>query len=175
MSLAPAEIVLEDQRSVAAFLTARLAQARAQPSVNAMHDLVLALQVGHRRAQRALSLVFDGTEDVRLKRDILERYAVLDRMLEELEQDHTGTQPGDFVDRAADLAAAIDRGFCTAHEHIDQVRDAQPEVHHLEVTRPAQPRDPEGSTTEVWFSDNGFDEDAPTRRFLATGPTRRGH
>ncbi len=174
LPLPPHEIVLEDQRSVSAFLQARLGTALATPSRNHLHDLVLAMQVGHRRAQRALSLVFEGTEDARLKRSILERYAGLDRMLRELEEHHGNAAAPAMLGGGPSLVAAIDEGFDFARAHLAQVRDALPEVDPEGATRPSPPRDLEGTTTAVWFDDD-FDDDTPTHKIHRMNNTQRGY
>lgn len=176
MVLPTAEIMIEDRRSVAAFLDARLHAAQARPSRNVLHDLVVAITVGHRRAQRALSLVFEGTEDAQLKRSILRRYAILDRSLVQVEQGLDAMEPGPFLDMSHSIIESIDGGFQFAYAHIDDVRNALPEVDHLGDTRPAKPRDPDGTTTEVWFGSSRFaDDEGTTMRFGRQNITRRGH
>lgn len=139
-----------------------------------MHDLLLALQVGHRRAQRGLSLVFEGTEDAHLKRCVLEQYAGLDRVLDEAQRSHDSEQDADLIVFAAELATRIDGGFVFASQNLHDVREEMPEVVSTGSTRPSSPPPPlDVTTTAVWFDDS-FDEDALTQRFVRD-PTRRGH
>lgn len=183
MPLAPAEVLIEDRKSVASFLAARLGAALSQPSRNVLHDLVVAISVGHRRAQRALSLVFEGTEDAQLKRSILRRYAILDQALLQVESGLGEMPPGLFLDMTQSVIEAIDGGFQFAYSHIDDVRNNQPEVGHLEDTNPGAPRDPEGTSATGWFSAAFLGDEGPTnqanRRSAAPARkdeiTRRGH
>jgi len=178
VALPPAEIVLEDRKSVADFLEARLEAATRRPSRNVLHDLVVAVSVGHRRAQRALSLVFEGTEDAHLKRSILRRYSILDRSLEQVREALGEMPTPSFLNMTQSVVESIDSGFQFAFSHIDDVRAGQPEVDHTEVTRPAKPRDPEGTTTSAWFRPGQFpDGEGPTQpgAQLQRATTRRGH
>lgn len=176
MPLAPAEIVLEDRRSVAAFLETRLESAEIRPSRNVLHDLVIAVQVGHRRAQRALSLVFEGTLDAQLKRSILRRYSILDRALQQVETGFESMPSPQFLAMARSVIESIDGGFQFAFSHIDEVRNTQPEVSEDADTRPAKPRDPEGTSTGAWFS-AAMAGDGPTHpsKERRSDTTRRGH
>ncbi len=177
MPLAPAEIVVEDRKSVAAFLEARLEAAQARPSRNMLHDLVIAVQVGHRRAQRALSLVFEGTEDAGLKRSILRRYSILDRSLEQV-QSALGDMPTPrFLGMTRSVIESIDGGFQFASSHIDDVRNTQPKVGHIDATQPVQHRDPDGTSTGAWFGPVGGDDEGPTvaQPVRKDRVTRRGH
>lgn len=176
--LAPEEIVVEDRRRVAAFLEARLQEAIARPSRNVLHDLFIAISVGNRRAQRALSLVFEGTEDAGLKRSILRRYAILDRSVSQVESALEEMPALRFLDMTQSVIEAVDGGFQFAFTHIDDVRNGKPEVSDTVDTRPAQHRDPEGTATETWFSHHASENGAPTMRPAAVAAepdTRRGH
>lgn len=177
VALAPDEIVIEDRQSVAAFLEARLEVAHRQPSRNALHDLMVAIQVGNRRAQRALSLVFEGTQDAPLKRSILRRYAILDRALDQVCAGLDEMPPQQFLDMARSVVEAIDGGFGFAFTHIDDVRNTHQEVTKDGDTRPAQHRDPEGTSTGAWFSSAAMDDEGPTMRGVGKHEqsTRRGH
>lgn len=183
MALAPAEVLIEDRKSVESFLAARLRAALGQPSRNVLHDLVVAISVGHRRAQRALSLVFEGTEDAGLKRSILRRYAILDQALVQVESGLGVMPPPRFLDMTQSVIEAIDGGFQFAFSHIDDVRNNQPEVDDQIDTRPAKPRDPEGTSTTGWFTAALLQDEGPThdkgREAVDSGRkeeiTRRGH
>ncbi len=183
MALAPAEVLIEDRKSVAAFLAARLGAAFGQPSRNVLHDLVVAISVGHRRAQRALSLVFEGTEDAQLKRSILRRYAILDQAMRQVESGLDEMPSPQFLDMSQSVIESIDGGFQFAFSHIDDVRNNQPEVDDQARTRPAKPRDPEGTSTTGWFTAALLPGEGPTlSRGRRTGDpgrkeeiTRRGH
>lgn len=183
MALAPAEVLIEDRKSVASFLGARLGAAMNQPSRNALHDLVVAVAVGHRRAQRALGLVFEGTEDAGLKRSILRRYAILDQALQQVESGFGEMPPLMFLDMTQSVIEAIDGGFQFAFSYIDDVRNNQPEVDDQVDTRPAKPRDPEGTSTTAWFSAALLEDEGPThdktRKVVESSRkdeiTRRGH
>ena len=168
--------MLEDRRSVAAFLDARMHAAHARPSRNVLHDLVVAVAVGHRRAQRALSLIFEGTENAQLKRSILRRYAILDQALSRVETALGQLPTAQFLTMTHSVIESIDSGFQFAFSHIDDVRDALPQVDHLGDTRPAKPRDPDGTTTEVWFGSSIFNDDGGTTKpFRVRATTRRGY
>ncbi len=183
MALAPAEVLIEDRKSVASFLAARPGAALGQPSRNVLHDLVVAVSVGHRRAQRALSLVFEGTEDAPLKRSILRRYAILDQALQQVESGLDEMPPPMFLDMTQSVIESIDGGFQFAYSHIDDVRNNQPEVDDQVDTRPAKPRDPEGTSTTGWFSAALLADEGPTNEPRRKGAdsgrrdevTRRGH
>jgi len=181
VALAPAEVLIEDRKSVASFLAARLGAALGQPSRNVLHDLVVAVSVGHRRAQRALSLVFEGTEDAPLKRSILRRYAILDQALQQVESGLDQMPAPLFLDMTQSVIESIDGGFQFAFSHIDDVRNNQPEVDDQGDTRPAKPRDPEGTSTTGWFSAALLGDEGPTGRERAKTDvrkdevTRRGH
>jgi len=177
VALRPAEIVLEDRRSVAAFLEARLQAAQTRPSRNVLHDLMIAVQVGNRRAQRALSLVFEGTLDAQLKRSILRRYAILDRGLAQVESGLDTMPAPQFLAMTQSVIESIDGGFQFAFSHIDEVRNTLPEVSEDADTRPAKPRDPEGTSTGAWFSPSAMEGDGPTRpsKERRGEITRRGH
>ena len=167
--------MLEDRKSVAAFLGARMEAAHTRPSRNVLHDLVVAVKIGHRRAQRALSLVFDGTEDANLKRSILRRYAILDRSLEQVEGGFGEMGVAEFLDMTQSVVESIDGGFQFAFSHIDDVRSNQPEVDSDEDTRPVQHRDPEGTSSGAWFPPPPFDEEETTARFRVPDNTKRGY
>ncbi len=173
--LAPAEIVVEDRHSVSVFLEARMQAAKARPSRNVLHDLVIAISVGNRRAQRALSLVFEGTEDAGLKRSILRRYAILDRSLDQARSALDEMPAPKFLDMTQSIIESIDGGFQYAFTHIDEVRNSQPEVDDMAQTRPAQHRDPEGSTTDTWFGHGMRADEGPTLNVRAQESTRKGH
>ncbi len=183
MALAPAEVLIEDRKSVASFLAARLGAALGQPSRNVLHDLVVAISVGHRRAQRALSLVFEGTENAPLKRSILRRYAILDQALQRVQSGLDEMPPPMFLDMTQSVIESIDGGFQFAFSHIDDVRNNQPEVDDLADTRPTKPRDPDGTSTTVWFTAASFEDGGPTNKAARTQDatarkneiTRRGH
>ncbi len=168
---------------MASFLSARLSAALGQPSRNVLHDLVVAIAVGHRRAQRALSLVFEGTEDAPLKRSILRRYAILDQAMQQVESGLDEMPPPKFLDMTQSVIESIDGGFQFAFSHIDDVRNNQPEVDDQGDTRPAKPRDPEGTSTTGWFSAALLADESPTSQAreadAAVGRkdeiTRRGH
>ena len=162
---------------MAAFLEARLESANTRPSRNALHDLVIAIQVGNRRAQRALSLVFEGTLDAQLKRSILRRYAILDRALAQVEGGLETMPTPQFLAMTQSVVESIDGGFQFAFSHIDEVRNTQPEVSEDADTRPAKPRDPDGTSTGAWFSPATMEGDGPTRIAVERRGeiTRRGH
>lgn len=166
-------MVLEDRKSVAAFLAARFEAARALPSRETLHELVVAVQIGHRRSQRALSLVFEGTEDAQLKRSILKRYSILDRSLDHVQSSFESMPTPDFLAMAQSVIEVIDGGFQFASSHIDDIRNTQPEVGDEVDTRPTKSRDPADASPPPPALE-GEEPSDPSAELLGE-TTRRGH